>query len=204
MNRMNGMNRMDKQASDQKTKRKYPPWMWGLFLVPPLFLVANVIFVSQAMKTRSELVMRDYYAESLRHDARQAREERADSLGLTLHLKPGKSGWEARVAARPEVEGKAWLEGIQPDQAMVRILFYKPDDASLDFTAGPYQAVEAGDDGIAFVIPVSSLRPGVWKTKLSLLLRDIELEHTFEWNLDVDGLPVGAIDTLSVANEGKE
>lgn len=94
-------------------------WGTGIALVYGLFAACTVGFVVFAMQHPADLVSEDYYATSLRHDARREAVENAAALGATL----ARAEAGVLVVALP-----AWHAG----DASGRVRFYRPSDSSAD------------------------------------------------------------------------
>jgi hypothetical protein len=121
-------------------------WGHGVGLVYTAFAIATIGFVTFAMGTPVDLVSDDYYALSLRQDARMEAERNAGTL------RP--------APAVVQAAGGAAVFSLSPEQAAGAagtITLYRPSDAAADRTV----ALDLGADGRQQVA-LEGLAQGRW------------------------------------------
>lgn len=133
-----------------KSKKEWK-WPLGIFIGYSIFVIGTVSFVVFTFTQSRDLVVDDYYAQTLVFD------EHMERVNLAKNLEDGLS-WEISdenlVFRFPEEHVNVGVSG--------NIHLYRPSNAKLDQNV----SIAANEDGTQ-IIPINNLDKGLWKVKVN-------------------------------------
>ena len=142
---------------------RWNPWPWAIVAWFICFFGVVVGLTTTAIRSRTDVVSPDYYAQELRFQDRIDASARTDALPS----QPTVFVDEHRRSLHLQLPG-----GAAPGNATGRINLYRPDDARLD------QEFSLKLDATGTqLIPVASLRPGRWKVRIAWQSEGREFYH---------------------------
>jgi hypothetical protein len=137
-------------------------WGTGLIIAFSLFAAGMIYLVSLCTKQNEDLVSIDYYKQEIQYQSRIDAQKNAAMLSSGEVIKYNDSLQKIDLQLPPEFK-TAKVSGT--------LHFFKPDDASLDFTAS------ISTDNSLQVIPVPKLKKGFWRAKVQWNSRSIDYYH---------------------------
>jgi len=142
---------------------RWNPWPWAIVAWFVCFFGVVVGLTTTAIRSRTDVVSRDYYAQELRFQDRIDASARTDALPLQPTVFVDSQTRSLRLHLPP---------GAAPAVATGTVTLYRPDDARLD------QEFPLKLDATATqLIPVTSLRPGRWKVRIAWKSEGHEFYH---------------------------
>ncbi len=126
-------------------------WGWGIFIVLVLFIAFMVNLVYKSSQVRVDLVSENYYDKEINYQQQIDREK--NSLGLVQDVQIRKNSEFVEIVYPLDFNGS----GISGD-----IQFFKPDNASLDFTLDVNAA-----EGNRQIINTMAFKQGWWEIKIN-------------------------------------
>jgi len=159
-----------RKYSQSSTVGKYNPWVIGWFAIISVFLGVNIIFIVFAVTSNPGLVVEDYYEQGRQYEKN----------AIKMMAMQNKLQWESKLeipetVALNQTDTYRFIatdaRGLPISNADVKIIAYRPSDASADFTTilqptgpGLYQA--------ALSFPL----PGVWDLNVKVQRGEDRLE----------------------------
>lgn len=126
-------------------------WGWGIAAVYTVFALGTLGVVAFTMTQRIDLVSEDYYQKELKYEQQIDRARNTSDLQSQLGCVTVDGGQAIKLqfpAGMREIKGN--------------VLLYRPSVSGIDREL----EIKVGPDG-AQLIPVSKLKPGLWKAKVS-------------------------------------
>jgi hypothetical protein len=131
---------------------KHNSWPCAIIVHFIVFASALIAWITYAVQQNMDLVRLDYYEEEIRYQQQLDRLNRTQNLHgkVSVAYDPTQ---QAIVLTLPAAHARQQLSG--------RIQFYRPSDASLDYT----EPLTVKADGTQRLDP-RNLRPGLWKIRV--------------------------------------
>lgn len=149
---------------------KRNPWPYAIIGYFVIFITGVITWITFAVRNDQQLVRADYYEHEITYQKQIEREARTASLAGNVLVEYDSGHQRVAVVLPPSV----------PANARGKISFYRPSDARLD-----RQLDLALDKQNSQVLDVNSLRPGLWKLRLTW--SDGEREYAYEKALVLGG-----------------
>lgn len=140
------------------TPKKEWKWPLGIFIGYSIFAISTLAFVAFTFTQSRDLVVEDYYAQTLVFDEHKERVILAENLPNPLEINVNND----RLVMQFPVDQIA--PGITGN-----IHLYRPSDASLDKNVN----VSVDENGMQY-IPVDELKRGVWRVKVNWISENLE------------------------------
>ena len=137
-------------------------WGTGLIIAFSLFAAGMIYLVSLCSKQNEDLVSIDYYAQAIQYQSRIDAQKNMALLSSTEVITYNDTLPGIDLQFPPE---------FKTDKVTGTLHFFKPDDASLDFSA------TISTDNSFQVIPVPKLKKGLWRAQLQWNCRSIDYYH---------------------------
>lgn len=142
---------------------RWNPWPWAIVTWFIGFFGVVVGLTTTAIRSRTDVVSPDYYAQELRFQERIEASARTEALAAQPTVVVDSHLHSLRLQLPP---------GVVPGSDTGKITLYRPDDARLD-QEFPLKLDTTG----AQLIPVASLRPGRWKVRIAWQSQGHEFYH---------------------------